>query len=279
MWKQQAQARREKKAGSKSRPDGLRQFVRLALVLLLLGGRPLRADSVPAEAASGFYLLPLRVHFLQTEKFPEVSTTLTEKDLERILGKANKVWAHAGIGFYVESLRKEPPEPPEKFIEAKMAAMNPALLDLRPVGSQGTNCLNLYYLKRLDVNGIYYPEAIFVKDTAALRPVEGGIDEPIPRVTSHEIGHALGLNHRQNTTNLMASGTTGTWLNAAEIEKARAVAASLGWARSPQQVLSEADALRAAGKRAEARRLYQALAAAPLPAIDRERAALRAVEE
>jgi predicted Zn-dependent protease len=54
-----------------------------------------------------------------------------------------------------------------------------------------------------------------------LREVPGGLDEPLPRVTSHEIGHALGLEHRQDTTNLMQSGTTGFSLNEAEIATAR----------------------------------------------------------
>ncbi len=48
---------------------------------------------------------------------------------------------------------------------------------------------------------------------------------PLPRVTSHEIGHALSLNHRQDRTNLMASGTTGFSLNEAEIKAAREMAA------------------------------------------------------
>ena len=63
-----------------------------------------------------------------------------------------------------------------------------------------------------------------VKATAALRKVPDGIDEPIPRVTSHELGHGLGLPHRQDRTNLMQSGTTGTTLNEAEVKTTRAMA-------------------------------------------------------
>ncbi len=66
-----------------------------------------------------------------------------------------------------------------------------------------------------------------VQDTAELRPVAGGIDEPIPRVTAHELGHALGLSHRQDRTNLLASGTTGTLLNTAEVAMARRKARTL----------------------------------------------------
>ena len=81
--------------------------------------------------------------------------------------------------------------------------------------------LNVFYVKEVRPNGFFHSGLIVVKDTASLKTVEGGIDEPIPRVTSHEIGHALTLSHRQDRTNLMASGTTGFSLNDAEIAAAR----------------------------------------------------------
>src|SRR6266513_184924 len=84
-----------------------------------------------------------------------------------------------------------------------------------------SNLFHGYYLKQMTVNGIFLGEAIFVKDTASLREVEGGMDEPLPRVTAHELGHAFGLAHRQDETNLMASGTTGRWLNEEEIRRVR----------------------------------------------------------
>jgi len=111
----------------------------------------------------------------------------------------------------------------------------------------------------MSVNGIYLGEAIFVKDTASLRAVSGGIDEPLPRVTSHELGHAFGLPHRQDTTNLMASGTTGIWLNDEEIQRVRERAKKFGWIESARAVKQRAEELVRAGKTAEAEVLRQRL--------------------
>ncbi|HLY09968.1 MAG TPA: Matrixin, partial [Planctomycetota bacterium] len=81
--------------------------------------------------------------------------------------------------------------------------------------------------------------AIFVKDTASLRPVKGGVDEPLPRVSSHEIGHAMGLVHRQDTINLMASGTTGWSINDAEVDAVRTWAAQQDWVLTPAGALDK----------------------------------------
>src|SRR5438552_3575991 len=116
----------------------------------------------------------------------------------------------------------------------------------------------------MSVNGIYFPEAIFVKDTASLRKVEGGIDEPLPRVSSHELGHAFGLPHRQDTTNLMASGTTGTWLNGEEIKQVRETARKFDWIESASDLMEKANGLFSANKIQEAAALYSRLATIPL---------------
>jgi hypothetical protein len=82
-------------------------------------------------------------------------------------------------------------------------------------------------------------------------------------VSAHEIGHALDLDHRQDTTNLMASGTTGTSLNAAEIETARQAAERFDFHLEPAAALETAAKHRDEGRPRAAAALFRALADLP----------------
>ena len=108
-----------------------------------------------------------------------------------------------------------------------------------------------------------YLAAIFVKETARLNKVPGGIDEDLPRVSAHEIGHALSLPHRQDTVNLMASGTTGTGLNDSEIGKAREAAQAFSWCLKPAEALALADRLTLDKQASQAAAIYRVLGALP----------------
>jgi len=253
-----------------------------ALLIALIGCGCLPAFSTRAQTSTNsfkdYLLVPLKFHLLAAKDSPTIQTTLTETDFERILAKINRVWSQAGLHFFVEAIGREEVNAPEKWADPGLSPEGLELLELRPRRSLATNAFNIYYIKKMSVNGIYFPEGIFVKDTASLRPVEGGIDEPLPRVTSHELGHALGLSHRQNTTNLMASGTTGIWLNEEEINQVRKIARQRDWIVSAPELLSRADAFFREGKFTEAKIFYSSLATLSLKAEEVELAKKRLAE-
>ncbi len=233
------------------------------LATTILGFQPSHAAE-PAFGLDDFLVAPVRIHLLSAKEIPALHTTLAETDIQRILGKANKVWAAAGIHFHIESILKEEAVRQDLF-DKEVAKTELAWVKRHyPEKTRATNAFNIYYIKQFGVNGVYFQDSIFVKDTASLRKVENGLDEPLPRVTSHELGHALSLPHRQNVTNLMASGTSGFAFSAEEIQRARAAARKFGWIKPAGALLTEADRLFTQGKKAEALKIYQSLALLPL---------------
>jgi hypothetical protein len=239
-------------------------FVALASSVALAADGAGAATLRRGFAFNDWLVAPVRVHLLSASNGPAIHTTLTNSDIERILRKMNGVWSQAGISFWLESVVRE--ESLNQGYTARMGLPDDlrGLLSLRPLASQATNLFHVYYVKRFSANGVYLGEAIFVKDTARLESVPGGIDEPLPRVSSHELGHALSLRHHTNRTHLMYRGTTGTNLDAVEIRQARAAAEELPWIERAPDLFKRAGELREKKSAAEARRLYSRLAVIPL---------------
>ena len=241
----------------------LAMLVSLAGSRVTFGQHGLRASQGKEISFEEYLVAPVRIHLLCAKDQGAIQTTLLETDITRILGKLNGVWSQAGLHFYLESIVFEEATHQETDRGLSTGVELSELLELRPVTSRATNMFHIYYLKRMAVNGIFFPEAIFVKDTASLRKVSGGLDEPLPRVSSHELGHALGLPHRQDTTNLMASGTTGFFLSEEEIKRVRAFASQLDWIESAPEVMKRANRLHNASRMKEAKALYARLARIP----------------
>lgn len=239
------------------------------------------ANAADSRSASSFgfddYLLaPVRVHLLTATNSARIQTTLTERDITRILRKVNGIWSQAGLNFYLESLVREEATNQDFGEVLGKAGDLSGLLRLRPDTSKAPGMFHIYYIKELSVNGVYLKEGMFVKDTASLKQVEGGIDEPIPRVTSHELGHALTLQHCQGPTNLMFRGTTGTKLDEGEIQQAREAAREFEWIEPAPVIMQKADELYRANKIQEAKVFYARVAALPLTAEQVKSAAQRA---
>jgi hypothetical protein len=250
---------------------------RFVLLATFIFATLLRAEIKPPQTEFAEYLVaPVRVHLLVTKGELNLTTTLEAKDITRIFGKVNRIWGHAGIHLPVEKLITEPADNPNAYRQNYRSRQLRWLLALRPKASRAKNRFHLYYIKRFAANGVYLAgDGMFVKDTARLHSVKDGIDEPIPRVTAHELGHAFTLRHRQAGTNLLASGTTGWTLNDAEIKQARAAAKKSKWIRPASVILKEADALFAKDKKKEAAKLYRLLADIPLLCQETARAKKR----
>jgi hypothetical protein len=235
--------------------------------------RPGRAAPETAEAPASpppyddFLVLPLRVHLLSSDTLADVHCRLEDSDIERIVKKVNGIWHQAGIHWGLESIRREAAAEQTKFRLARELDPGDELGLYRllvPESSRSRDGLNVYYIHRFAVNGVWLGgDVAVVQDTARLREVEGGIDEPIPRVTAHELGHALGLAHRQNRTNLLASGTTGTSLNAQEITTARRNAQRRKGMVTITELTRQAEEAEGRGDRAVARRFWTWLSEIP----------------
>ena len=245
---------------------------------------PAASTSTPAASPSPpaydmFRIVPVRVHLLRDSETAAAVTHLSEKDVARIFRKANGIWHPAGIHLWVESVVSEKPASTMGFEHAG-SLPSTALLALRPTETRQAAMFHVYYIGEMSPNGIFmHRDGIFVKESARLRPVQGGIDEPLPRVTAHELGHGMGLPHRQDTFNLLASGTTGTTLNEAEIAIVRATVEPLPWVLTPTRFLERAEQADRDKDAVTARSIYAALHGIPGDSPVKKRAAERSARD
>ena len=152
----------------------------------------------PPSSALPIYHIPLRVHL---DKSTWRSVAFTE-----VLEEINHIWwSQAGICFEMQVVMND---------------------DVKSSG------FDIWFVPRIDnndrLNGIYSSgHSIYVRDRPILRAAPRPALHPAARTAAHELGHALGLPHRQDSEdNLMRSKTFGWLLNKDEIAVARKAAAN-----------------------------------------------------
>ncbi len=143
-------------------------------------------------------------------------SSLADDELAAILAEINSIWAQAGIGFEMR--------------DAEPGKVNDHELVLRFIG--GGDDLPVYgmYDGHLD---------IWTHDRPGLARSPHPTIHPAARTASHELGHALSLEHYNrrpdSIDSLMASGRRGFRLHPFEIARARYVASRMGKAiRAPK---------------------------------------------
>ncbi len=160
--------------------------------------------------------LSLTLYRLVDTEGASIGSARTEAEIAAIGENVREIWAQAGIDFDPLVVRT---------VEVSSAALLPLVVDgeVDPLFDE---------LARVDapdagqINGFYLSEAFGVNGFAPTGTrVFFVVDEPtVPdeRVTSHEIGHILGLRHAtRDPGRLMFSGTDGTTLNQEEQDVAR----------------------------------------------------------
>ena len=147
---------------------------------------------------------------------PALSSRRTEGELLAILDGMNEIWSQAGIRLELESIGTL--EVPEAVLRAVSAGNLRAFFDELggSIDSPQSAAINGFYTRRLGrANGISVlgSRSFFV------------IDEPSVfdrRVSSHEVGHILGLHHvLSDRGRLLYSGTNGMRLTEDEAAVAR----------------------------------------------------------
>ncbi|WP_395743980.1 matrixin family metalloprotease [Prosthecobacter sp.] len=177
--------------------------------------------SLPVHSHEPFPVLTLKVraHLMQSIANPRLQTTLTEKEVNAILDEVNVIWSQAGIRFELEgtSTLQALEVPAKRWYIKDRNWVKTAI----PTDKFSPTAIDVCFVKDMGPNGFFYGEPVVVCENPEFHRVSGGTENIVARVTAHELGHVLHLQHRQERDSLMASARNGTALNRQEIMDAR----------------------------------------------------------
>ena len=170
----------------------------------------------PIEIALTLYLVDVDPA-TSSDADADISTERTEEELMTIAADMAAIWAQAGVVFEPLTIRR---------ISIPAAVLNPIAASLNADRFFDQAGRTFEVPDPGAINGFYLAEAGGVNGFAPRNSrIFFVVDEPTvddERVSSHEIGHILGLHHvLHDRTMLMFSGTNGTALSESEQYVAR----------------------------------------------------------
>lgn len=188
--------------------------LRVFALLWLVCSRETGAQDAPASI-----VLKVAIHRVQSTLHPRLQTTLSEAAIRELFNEVNTIWAQAGIRFEIAGVNtmQALDVPPKKWLERDRNWVKAAL----PQDKLNSEAIDVCFVGQMGPNGFFYGEPVVVSESPEFTKVKGGAANPVARVLAHELGHVLWLKHRQDHTNLMASGRNGVTLNNMEIRDAR----------------------------------------------------------
>lgn len=179
------------------------------------------AEAVPTDVPLPLITIPISVYIVDDEN-GRLSSSRDIEGLMAVYEKVNTIWAQANIAIEIAHIQRL--TLPTVHVQSIWHGdFRPFFLGIDydfPLPE--TSLINAFYAQQIGgPNGIvpFRMTLFFVNDEPSVHH---------ERVTSHEIGHILGLHHTQaDRGRLMFSGTNGTLLTPEEITVARYTAQGL----------------------------------------------------